>query len=57
MEALKGIRASIDGLRRIRKAAPRWYPVECEHGYDCCPMCDGERRDPKTLKPVKQNQA
>lgn len=17
-----------------------WYPVECEHGYDGCPMCD-----------------
>jgi hypothetical protein len=18
-----------------------WYPIECEHGWDCCPICDG----------------
>lgn len=33
-------------------AAAKWYPVECEHGYDCCPQCDGPRRDPLTLKPI-----
>ena len=32
----------------------RWYPIECVHGYDCCPQCDGPRRDPYTLRPVSQ---
>ena len=32
-----------------------WYPIECEHGYDCCPTCDGPRRDPKTLKVVARD--
>jgi len=27
----------------------KWYPIECEHGYDCCPMCDGPRRNTQTL--------
>ena len=22
------------------KVAP-WYPIECKHGYDHCPICDG----------------
>ena len=53
MQELTGIRAQIDGMRRIRQAKPKkWYPIECEHGYDCCPQCDGQRRDPKTLRPV-----
>ncbi len=20
-----------------------WYPVECDHGYDHCPKCDGPK--------------
>lgn len=35
-----------------RRKPKKWYPIECEHGFDCCPICDGERRDPLTLKPV-----
>lgn len=31
-----------------------WYPIECRHGYDCCPICDGPRRDPKTLQIVPE---
>lgn len=27
---------------KILRDEPVWLPgVECEHGYDCCPMCDG----------------
>ena len=37
-----------DSYRRPRA----WYPMECVHGYDCCPKCDGARRDPQTLRPV-----
>lgn len=29
-----------------------WYPIECRHGFDCCPICDGPRRDPKTLQVI-----
>lgn len=36
--------------RRVLRA--KWYPVECGHGYDCCPACDGPRRDPRTLRVV-----
>ncbi|MGE3914676.1 MAG: hypothetical protein AB7F78_03170 [Hyphomicrobiaceae bacterium] len=31
----------------------RWYPIECEHGFDCCPQCDGARRDPRTLETIE----
>jgi len=34
----------------------RWYPIDCEHGYDCCPICDGERRDTITLAPLRQTE-
>jgi len=33
----------------------RWYPIECEHGYDCCPICDGARRDPLTLNRIHKS--
>jgi hypothetical protein len=36
--------------RASHRRPPRWYPVECERGFDCCPICDGPRRDPGTLK-------
>jgi hypothetical protein len=47
-----GLRLSLaGGTGRTRKEAlvplvrawlnpTAWYPVECEHGYDRCPMCD-----------------
>lgn len=28
-------------MARRRSPRSRWYPIECEHGYDCCPICDG----------------
>ena len=40
-------------LPRRAKRRRSWYPIECEHGYDCCPMCDGPRRDPGTLRIVE----
>lgn len=43
--------AILDEVDGKSKAQP-WYPIDCKHGYDCCPKCDGERRDQRTLKPV-----
>lgn len=28
----------------------RWYPVECEHGYDACPICDTTKTFPSGAK-------
>jgi hypothetical protein len=39
--------------RTVRKSFRRWYPIECQHGYDCCPICDGPRRDTITLRPAR----
>lgn len=32
--------------------APTWYPIECEHGYDCCPICDAEWLRSQSVKPT-----
>lgn len=24
----------------------KWFPIECKHGYDACPVCDGEPKNP-----------
>lgn len=37
---------------RRNRSSKRWYPIECEHGYDCCPTCDGQRHDTITLHPL-----
>lgn len=34
----------------------RWYPIECEHGYDACPICDGPRPEDRygnAIPPMK----